>query len=141
MLSRRRSSPFLLGVAALVLGRPAGGAPVGEAAPSGWAERAFERQRAELGKRAGRPEAIAPLAALADLEDHLAPGRIDPVLGAIADDPRADPLVAAQAAHRLAVAEARRGDPEAARRRIDRLGLVGQFRVIGPFDAQGRSGL
>jgi transglutaminase-like putative cysteine protease len=142
MLAARRSSPFLLGVAALALGRPAGGAPAaGEAVASGWAERAFERYSAELVKRAGRPEAIAPLAALVDLEDHLAPGRIDPVLGAIVDDARADPLVAAQAAHRLALLEARRGDLEGARRRTERLGLIGQFRVIGPFDAQGRSGL
>ena len=64
---------------------------------------AFERQaaaaEAELAARQGRPEAVASLAALLALDEHLPPGRIDAVLRALAGDRRTHPLVAAQVDH------------------------------------------
>src|SRR5207249_360974 len=51
------------------------------------------------------------------------------------------PLVAAQAAFRLAIEDERRGDDEQAQARLDGLGFWKTFWTLGPFDAQGRSGL
>ncbi len=120
----------------------AGDSPAAADGPS-----AFERQasaaEAELGKRRGRPEAVAALAALVALEENLPPGRLDPVLRGLAGDHRTHPLVAAQVEYLLALADARGGDAAAAERRYRALGLIDAdaFQVIGPFDAQGRGAL
>jgi tetratricopeptide (TPR) repeat protein len=95
---------------------------------------------AELRRRAGRPEAIAPLAALLHMEDQLPPGRLVPLLREVAEG-RAHPLVAAQAAFHLAAEQERAGDRAKAESRLRGLGFWQDFWVLGPFDAQGRSGL
>src|SRR4051812_25444061 len=135
-MSLPRSLPVVLG-AALALLRAGAAA----AEPATVFDRAFERQRAALERAAGRPEAVAPLAALLDLEDDLAPGRLEPILRGLVDDPRTDPLVAAQAAYALALEEGRRGDAGGAERRVGALGFVSAWQVVGPFDAQGRGSL
>jgi hypothetical protein len=104
-------------------------------------QRLHAQERAELARRVGRPEAIAPLAALIRLEEHLPPGHIDEDLRALVEDARTDPLVAAQAEYRLALGASRRGDPEGANRRYQALGLLSEFQVVGPFEAQGRGAL
>jgi tetratricopeptide (TPR) repeat protein len=106
----------------------------------------FERQRdallVELRSRAGRPEQAATLAALLRLEEHLPPGALLSALRDVADAGRSDPLAAAQAGYRLALEEARRGEAEAAARRLRGLGLalLEDVWLVGPFDGQGRSG-
>ena len=95
---------------------------------------------AELRQRAGRPEAIAPLAALLHMEEQLPPGRLAPLLREVAEG-KAQPLVAAQAAFHLANDDEGRGDPARAEERLRGLGFWRDFWVLGPFDAQGRSGL
>ncbi len=101
----------------------------------------FEVARVELLRRVGRPEAVAPLAALLRLDDFVPAGALRAVLHQVADDRRSDPLVAAQAAYHLAVADENGGDAAAGARGWRALGLLDTFQVIGPFDAQGRSGL
>jgi tetratricopeptide (TPR) repeat protein/transglutaminase-like putative cysteine protease len=91
----------------------------------------------------GRPEAIAALAALVRSEDFLPPGQMAQVLrenvdGKLGD--RADPLVASQASYLLSLEEDRRGGSSEAESRRSELGLMRDFWVVGPFDAQGRSG-
>ena len=101
-------------------------------------ERLFAREEAELAGRTGRPEAIGSLSALIALEENVAPGRLEQVLRRTLEEPRTDPLVAAQASYRLALAETRRGDVDSAQDRLRSLGLVSEFQVVGPFEAQGR---
>jgi len=103
-----------------------------------------ELAREQLRTNHGRPEAIAALAALVRSEDFLAPGQIAQVLREIVDGKLggpADPLVASQANYLLSLEEDRRGDFSAAESRRSTLGLMRDFWVVGPFDAQGRSGL
>jgi cellulose synthase operon protein C len=119
---------------------PAAGAPPGPG-PGDVQLRRFEKARAELEARRGRPEAVASLAALVSLDEHLPGGQVRPLLAALVAERATDPLVAAQAAYQLALQEARVGDWVAAERRFDQLGLVSEFQVVGPFDAQGRGGL
>jgi len=109
------------------------------AAPGRAADVARDRLRASH----GRPEAIAALAALVRNEDSLGPGQLSQVLREIVDGKLggpADSLVASQATYLLSVEEDRQGDFSTAARRRDALGLMRDFWVVGPFDAQGRSG-
>src|SRR5438128_123234 len=69
---------------------------------------------AELRQRAGKPEAIASLAALLRVEEQLPPGTLVPALREVAEGKNHHPLVAAQAAFRLAIEDERRGDDEQA---------------------------
>ncbi len=101
----------------------------------------FVAQQMELRRRMGRPEAVGPLSALLRLAEHLPAGTLDQVLRDVADSASADPLVAAQAASALAASEEQSGNAQAAAQRWRALGLVGEFWVLGPFDAQGRSGV
>jgi transglutaminase-like putative cysteine protease/tetratricopeptide (TPR) repeat protein len=97
-----------------------------------------------LRERQGRPEAIAPLAALVNQEDALPPGRLRQILGELVEGRLGgppDPLVAAQAKYLLSLEEDRQGEVTAADERRRGLGLIGDFWIVGPFDAQGRSGL
>ena len=102
----------------------------------------IERMRDELRKNHGRPESLATLSAVARNDDLIAPGRLEQVLlemvdGKLGGPP--DPLVGAHAAYLLSLEEDRRGDFAAANIRRGALGLVGDFWVLGSFDAQGRS--
>src|SRR5688500_5959779 len=115
------------------------------AAPGALAASPFDKRAddltAQLRARAGKPEAIAPLAALIRLEEQLPPGRLAPLLREVVEAKNSHPLVAAQAAFYLATEDERRGDQELAGQRVKSLGFWSEFWVVGPFDAQGRSGL
>jgi cellulose synthase operon protein C len=103
-----------------------------------------EQKRAELGQQGDRPRAIAALAALAQIEDFLPPGRMAQVLREFVADKhgrRVDPLVHAQASYLLSLEEDDAGSFGEAATRRGTLGFVGDAWVLGPFDAQGRSGL
>jgi transglutaminase-like putative cysteine protease len=95
-------------------------------------------------RESGHPEAIAALSALVQHEEALAPGYLMRVLRGLVEDKsgaRTDPLVRAQAAYLLSLEQDRAGDSGAADARRRAMGLVGDGWVLGPFDAQGRSGL
>jgi tetratricopeptide (TPR) repeat protein/transglutaminase-like putative cysteine protease len=103
-----------------------------------------DENREQLRQRQGRPEAIAPLAALVNKEDALPAGRLRQILAELVEGRLggpADPLVAAQAKYLLSLEEDRQGELPAAEERRRGLGLIGDFWIVGPFDAQGRSGL
>jgi len=103
-----------------------------------------DENREQLRARQGRPEAIAPLAALVNKDDALPVGQLRQILGELVEGRLGgapDPLVAAQAEYLLSIEEDRQGDLAASDARRRGLGLIGDFWIVGPFDAQGRSGL
>ena len=105
---------------------------------------AIEHSRAQFRASHGRPEGIAALAELVRNEEFVPPGQMADVLRELVDGKLggpADPLVEAQAAYLLSLEEDRRGEFSAAETRRTELGLIRDFWVVGPFDAQGRSGL
>jgi tetratricopeptide (TPR) repeat protein/transglutaminase-like putative cysteine protease len=104
----------------------------------------FEAEGAALLARRATPEAVAPLAALVRMDAMLSPGRLAAVLRDFVegkDASKTDPLVAAQASYLLSLEEDHAGQYEQADARRRGLGLLRDFWVLGPFDAQGRSGL
>jgi transglutaminase-like putative cysteine protease/tetratricopeptide (TPR) repeat protein len=104
----------------------------------------FEAEGAALLARRATPDAVAPLAALVRMDAMLSPGRLAAVLRDFVegkDAVRTDPLVAAQASYLLSLEEDHAGQHEQAEARRRGLGLLRDFWVLGPFDAQGRSGL
>ena len=103
-----------------------------------------ERAYARLGRDAARPEGVAALAQLLRRADTVPPQRMLALLRGFVDGPlakRADPLLLAQAAFALSLEEDRQGEPARAEARRQRLGLVGEAWVVGPFDGQGRGAL
>ena len=104
----------------------------------------FEVERAALLARRATPEALSSLAALVRMDAMLGPGRLALVLRDFVEGKHAasaDPLVAAQASYFLSLEEDRSGQHEQADARRRGLGLLRDLWVLGPFDAQGRSGL
>jgi cellulose synthase operon protein C len=87
------------------------------------------------------PRGVALLAELADLEAE-APelARIGSAYGRAADDREAFPEVRALARYRLAELERRRGNFQRSAAILRRLGFVSGWRVIGPFDDEGKRG-
>lgn len=90
--------------------------------------------------------ATAPFATLA-LRDLWAqweeadPGEVEEVLREVAADDREPAPVRSYSALLEAYARRRRGDLDGARARIARLGFVGRWMVLGPFDNDGKAGL
>ena len=104
----------------------------------------FEAERATFLARRAAPDAAASLDALLRMDAMLRPGRLAAVLRDFVegkDATSADPLVAAQASYFLSLEEDRAGQHTQADARRRGLGLLRDFWVLGPFDAQGRSGL
>ena len=107
-------------------------------------ENRFEAERATFLARRAAPEAAASLDALLRMDAMLSPGRLAAVLRDFVEGKaaaRADPLVAAQASYFLSLEEDRAGQHEQADARRRGLGLLRDLWVLGPLDAQGRSGL
>ncbi|HEY8040095.1 MAG TPA: DUF3857 domain-containing protein [Polyangiaceae bacterium] len=69
------------------------------------------------------------------------PAQVEEVLHEVASDAGAAEPVRAYAALLEAYARRRRGDLDGARTRIARLGYVGKWMLLGPFDNDGRAGL
>jgi tetratricopeptide (TPR) repeat protein len=104
----------------------------------------FEAERTAFLARRATPWAVAPLAALVRMDAMLNSGRLAGVLRDFVegkDTKSTDPLVAAQASYLLSLEEDHAGQYQQADARRRGLGLLRDFRVLGPFDAQGRSGL
>ena len=84
---------------------------------------------------------LAALAELAELSDDLPDlSRLEAAYARAADDPRAHPEVRALARHRLAALEQARGNLSRSEAHLARLGFVAGWRVVGPFDDQGKRG-
>src|SRR5512146_2092524 len=101
---------------------------------------------AVLGQQLARgghdPRAAADLAELAGLlpeADDLA--RVASIYARLADDPGALPELRAMARLQLAELERARGNLQRRSASLRRLGFVGGWRVTGPFDDEGKSGL
>ncbi|HVZ74769.1 MAG TPA: hypothetical protein VHJ20_20440, partial [Polyangia bacterium] len=123
-----------MGVAALALAISA--APAAAATDPFAAELAAAT--AALDARQGKPEAIAPVAKLAWLEENLPPGATEAALRRAAGE-GSHPLVAAQAALLLAHRLEERGDDAGGRALREPLHLLSKFWVVGPF-GDGRGG-
>ena len=68
------------------------------------------------------------------------PAQVEEVLHAVANEAGEPAPVRTYAALLEAYARRRRGDLDGARARIDRLGYVGKWMLVGPFDNEGKSG-
>jgi transglutaminase-like putative cysteine protease/Tfp pilus assembly protein PilF len=73
--------------------------------------------------------------------DESDPNEIEEVLRDVASDGTETPPIRAYAGLLEAYARRRRGDLGGARARIERLGYVGQWMILGPFDNDGKAGL
>jgi tetratricopeptide (TPR) repeat protein len=92
---------------------------------------------AQLGKK---PEGVLPLFELFNHWDEATPARTLALLDKLAADRRLSPsrhvlleLLRVQGHERM-------GEQDAVARRLDELGYISRFRVIGPFDNEGKSG-
>ena len=109
------------------------------AGAAGPADEDVARRRAEAGSLAGRAEAIVPLLGLLeDWESVDDRGSIDALLDGVRNDPKQRADVRARAAWLRAITLEREGKPVDARALRMSLGLVVDWRVIGPFDNDGR---
>ncbi len=91
--------------------------------------------------RAGKePRGIVPLLTLWDHWDESTPKLLVAQLGRLAKDKRLAADRRVQVETMLAQARLRLGDPEAVHKRFEDLGYVTHFRVIGPFDNEGKAG-
>ncbi|MFO0584856.1 MAG: DUF3857 domain-containing protein [Anaeromyxobacter sp.] len=150
--TRRATPPGLPGlVLAALTGlalapRPAHAVPArGVPAPSYAADPTAARLRAgvdELARDRRGPRGLVPLARLGDLEDD-APdlSLLARAYGDAAGDPAADPEVRALARLRLAKVERARGNLQRSAAALRHLGLVARWKVIGPFDDEGKRAL
>jgi tetratricopeptide (TPR) repeat protein len=136
----RRALPavvVLLGLAAAP--EPAGGVP--PAAPRNPVEERLSRATAELERDGRTARAIVPLAELADLEEELPVlARLAPIYARAAEDRAAPPEVRALARFRLARLERSRGNLQRSLAQLRRIGFVTAWRVVGPFDGEGKRG-
>jgi transglutaminase-like putative cysteine protease len=114
-----------------------GGRPAAAGEPAGPFQETLAAEGARLAALVRGPQAVGALAALARLDDDVAPAALEAAVrrGLV---PGADPLVAAQAAFFLAhLVDERGGTDEAAALRA-RLGLLTHYLVVGPF-GEGRT--
>jgi len=96
---------------------------------------------AKARKQGRRPEGVLPLLQLWHSWGGSTPSRTRELLDGLAADRRLPPARRVLAGRLAALAQTRAGDPAGAQRRMDELGYIKHFRVIGPFDNEGKAGL
>ncbi|MEY4581245.1 MAG: hypothetical protein RL701_5948 [Pseudomonadota bacterium] len=89
---------------------------------------------------AADPAGLLPLLELWDNWDTSTPRELEAQLVRIAAQPNVAPARRVLIETMLAQARLRKGEPSAVAKRFDELGYVTQFRVIGPFDNEGKRG-
>lgn len=149
--SLRLSLPLLLAALALAVPgadaqpRPAArrAAPsAGAAAPSG--EQPFDAEQrsraAEVARRGRAARAMVPLLELWRGYSSTRPQTTRAALEGLARDRRLSPAVRMYASQLVGRAQLRMGDMEASRRTFEQLGYVRTWRVVGPFDNEGKAG-
>ncbi len=99
----------------------------------------LERALAEWPRSSGGA-IYAALRELWQLWDRAQPAQVEEALRELSQDPRLTPAQRAYAELLVAYARLRRGDDKDAARRIQALGYVDQWLVLGPFDNTGKSG-
>jgi transglutaminase-like putative cysteine protease len=108
------------------------------------ADNPFEAELARLASETSRggnqPRAILPLIELWRSYDHVPPDVAFAHLDRLANDRRLSPAVRSYARILRAQARLRRGEVDVHRREIAELGFVQSWRVIGPFDNEGKTG-
>lgn len=92
-------------------------------------------------KAAKYPAQIAALRRIWTKWDSFDPVRIEATLEAASSSPTLAPAARAYAGLLGAFARTRRGDFAAAKQRVQALGFVNQWLVVGPFDNEGKAGL
>ncbi len=127
----------LLALCALLAAAPLPAAP-GAEAPRDLAAERVAAAIAALDRDHG-PRAVVAMAELRELADQV-PDRTRAMLalGRLLDDPAADAELRALARLRLAREERARGNLQRAATHLGKLGFVGRWLVIGPFDDEGR---
>ncbi len=101
----------------------------------------LSRLAAELARDRRGPRAIVALSELHALEEELPDlARLAPVYAKVADDRDALPEARALARLRLVTLERARGNLQKAAAHEQRLGFLGAWKVIGPFDDEGKRG-
>src|SRR5512138_1303437 len=127
--------------ALLALAAPAAARPPAAAPRDPVADR-LEALERELARDRDSPRGIALLAEVAEIADE-APdlAEIAALYERAAEDRGAHPEVRALARFRLAELERRRGRLRKAAAHLGRLGFVTAWRVVGPFDDEGRRGV
>src|SRR5579859_2579067 len=129
---------FSLVAAALAIASPAGARE--DASQAGDARAHLAELRAEV--RAARgPMAYQALRRVWSEWDRGDPSDVEETLRDVAQDAGAAPPIRAYAGLLEAYARRRRGDLDGARARIARLGYVGNWMLVGPFDNDGKVGL
>ncbi|HEX7476576.1 MAG TPA: DUF3857 domain-containing protein [Polyangiales bacterium] len=86
------------------------------------------------------PRGVVPLLQLWGSWDKSTPARLTAELTRLTKDARLSPDRRVMIESMLAQARLRLGDPEAVHAPIEQLGYLTHFRVIGPFDNEGKSG-
>ncbi len=95
----------------------------------------------EVERNGRRPErAMVPLLDLIRYGEETSPGTTDRALSRLAASRRIDPMVRSFAATYHAYGMVGAGDPAGAQSRLDELGYVRHWQVVGPFDNEGKSG-
>lgn len=115
-----------------------GGARATKAAPTVW-DREIDRLRGEVLHRAGHASAIVPLIEIGSAWEH-APARSVEALHALGSERRLSPTLRVYARGYERLLLRRQGDHEGAQALLDQLGFVRRWRILGPFDNDGRGG-
>jgi tetratricopeptide (TPR) repeat protein len=95
---------------------------------------------AEIGRAGRSPRAMIPLLELWRMWNDVPPATTVASLTRLAADRRLSTPVRQYAAQLLARARTRVGDPDASQRALDELGYIRTWRVVGPFDNEGKEG-
>ena len=116
--------------------------PAQQAASAGAAPfEAHQRElQTEVSGRARSHRAMLPLLELWRGWNDARPETTRAALDALASDRRSSPAVRMYAAQLAARARLRMGDVEGSRRAFQELGYISQWRVVGPFDNEGKTG-
>ena len=133
-----KASPLVLAglVAFIALAMPAGDARADAA------DRLTRLSRLHADIAAARgPDAYVLLRKLWSEWDRGDPTEVEEVLRAVAVDPAEPAPIKVYAGMLDAYARRRRGDLDGARSRIGRLGYIGKWMLVGPFDNEGKAGL
>ncbi|MFT3774843.1 MAG: DUF3857 domain-containing protein [Minicystis sp.] len=97
--------------------------------------------KAEATVRAAKgPEIYAALRDLWRMWDRADPAQVEEAIASVAASPSATPEVRVYASLLEAYARRRRGDLDGAAARIARLGFVGKWITVGPFDNENKAG-
>ncbi len=133
------TAALLLG-ASVALSRPAAAQDRASIATSNPLDRRQQQLAARVARSGRKPEGIVPLLALWRNWDGSSPDRTVALLRKLASDRRLSQQRRLFAQTLLAQSRIRTGDVSAIESDFDRLGYVRRWRVIGPFDNEGKLG-